>query len=40
MDLIRRRQFDVSQLKLLVIDEADNMLDQQGLGDQCVRVKK
>lgn len=39
MDLIRRRQFDVSQLKLLVIDEADNMLDQQGLGDQCVRVK-
>ncbi|KAK0668961.1 putative ATP-dependent RNA helicase DBP5 [Cercophora samala] len=39
MDLIRRRQFDVSQLKLLVIDEADNMLDQQGLGEQCVRVK-
>ena len=40
MDLIRRRQFDVSQLKVLVIDEADNMLDLQGLGDQCVRVKK
>jgi ATP-dependent RNA helicase DDX19/DBP5 len=39
MDLIRRRQFDVSQLKLLVIDEADNMLDQQGMGDQCLRVK-
>ncbi|KAK4191570.1 putative ATP-dependent RNA helicase DBP5 [Podospora australis] len=39
MDLIRRRQFDVSQLKVLVIDEADNMLDQQGLGEQCVRVK-
>jgi ATP-dependent RNA helicase DDX19/DBP5 len=39
MDLIRRRQIDVSQLKLLVIDEADNMLDQQGLGDQCARVK-
>ncbi|KAK7922983.1 ATP-dependent RNA helicase DBP5 [Apiospora marii] len=40
MDLIRRRQFDVSQLKVLVIDEADNMLDQQGLGDQCARVKQ
>ena len=40
MDLIRRRQFDVSQLKILVIDEADNMLDQQGLGEQCVRVKR
>ncbi|WDK20175.1 DEAD/DEAH box helicase [Colletotrichum graminicola] len=40
MDIIRRRQLDVSKLRLLVIDEADNMLDQQGLGDQCVRVKK
>lgn len=39
MDLVRRRQFDVSQLKVLVIDEADNMLDQQGLGVQCIRVK-
>ncbi|KAI0134637.1 P-loop containing nucleoside triphosphate hydrolase protein [Xylariales sp. AK1849] len=39
MDLIRRRQLDVSQLKVLVIDEADNMLDQQGLGEQCARVK-
>lgn len=39
MDLVRRRQFDVSELKVLVIDEADNMLDQQGLGDQCARVK-
>lgn len=40
MDLIRRRQFDVSQLRVLVIDEADNMLDQQGLGEQCNRVKQ
>ncbi|KAI1425734.1 ATP-dependent RNA helicase DBP5 [Xylaria sp. FL1777] len=38
-DLIRRRQFDTRALKVLVIDEADNMLDQQGLGDQCSRVK-
>lgn len=40
MDITRRRQLDVSQLRMLVIDEADNMLDQQGLGDQCVRVKR
>ncbi len=40
MDLMRRKQLDVSQLKLLVIDEADSMLDQQGLGEQCVRVKE
>ena len=39
-DLIRYRQMDTSQLKVLVIDEADNMLDQQGLGDQCVKVKR
>lgn len=39
MDLIRRRQFDITNMKVLVLDEADNMLDQQGLGDQCKRVK-
>ncbi|ETI20446.1 hypothetical protein G647_08481 [Cladophialophora carrionii CBS 160.54] len=39
MDMIRKRVMDVRQLKILVLDEADNMLDQQGLGDQCIRVK-
>jgi ATP-dependent RNA helicase DDX19/DBP5 len=39
VELIRRRQLDVSQLKVLVLDEADNMLDMQGLGDQCKRVR-
>lgn len=38
-DLIRRRTMNVSKLRILVLDEADNMLDQQGLGDQCTRVK-
>ncbi|KAG9232477.1 putative ATP-dependent RNA helicase dbp5 [Amylocarpus encephaloides] len=40
MDLIKRRQFDATQMKVLCLDEADNMLDQQGLGDQCLRVKQ
>lgn len=40
MDLLRRKHLDVSRLKTLVLDEADNMLDQQGLGDQCHRVKR
>ncbi len=40
MDLIKRRQFDVSQMHVLCLDEADNMLDQQGLGEQCLRVKQ
>ncbi|KAI1258623.1 P-loop containing nucleoside triphosphate hydrolase protein [Xylariaceae sp. FL1019] len=38
-DLIRRKQLDPSGIKVLVIDEADNMLDQQGMGDQCHRIK-
>lgn len=40
MDLLKRRQFDASQMRVLCLDEADNMLDQQGLGDQCLRVKQ
>ncbi|KAJ9638912.1 RNA helicase required for poly(A+) mRNA export [Coniosporium apollinis] len=39
MDMIRRKLLDPRQIKILVLDEADNMLDQQGLGDQCKRVK-
>lgn len=39
-DLLRRRQIDPTNIKCLVLDEADNMLDQQGLGDQCLRVKQ
>ncbi|KIX92098.1 uncharacterized protein Z520_12182 [Fonsecaea multimorphosa CBS 102226] len=38
-DMIRKRSMDVKSIKVLVLDEADNMLDQQGLGDQCIRVK-
>jgi ATP-dependent RNA helicase DDX19/DBP5 len=40
MDMIRKRSMDPRNLRVLVLDEADNMLDQQGLGDQCIRVKK
>ncbi|KAF1951211.1 putative ATP dependent RNA helicase [Byssothecium circinans] len=40
MDAIRRRALDAKQMKILVLDEADNMLDQQGLGEQCTRVQK
>ena len=39
MDLIKRRLLNIENIKVLVLDEADNMLDQQGLGDQCTRVK-
>ena len=40
IDLIRRRILDVSEVKVFVLDEADNMLDKDGLGDQTLRVKK
>lgn len=39
MDMIRRRLLDARSIKTLVLDEADNMLDQGGLGEQCNRVK-
>lgn len=38
-DLIRRKQLSPAMIQVLVLDEADNMLDQQGMGDQCNRVK-
>jgi ATP-dependent RNA helicase DDX19/DBP5 len=40
IDVVRRRSLDVRNLKVLVLDEADNMLDMQGLGDQCKRVRQ
>lgn len=40
LDLIKRRRVNMSKVKVFVLDEADNMLDAQGLGAQCVRVKK
>lgn len=39
-DLIKRRLFDTRSIRILVLDEADNMLDQQGLGEECIRVKQ
>ena len=39
MDLIKRRQLNPAAVRVLVLDEADNMLDQQGMGEQCMRVK-
>lgn len=39
LDLVKKRQLPVEGIKVFVLDEADNMLDQQGLGDQCIRVK-
>ncbi|ODV82702.1 hypothetical protein CANARDRAFT_30620 [[Candida] arabinofermentans NRRL YB-2248] len=39
-DLLRTRKIDAKKIKCFVLDEADNMLDQQSLGDQCVKAKR
>lgn len=41
MDTLRRKKvIDTSHIKMFILDEADNMLDQDGLGDQSIRVRK
>ncbi|GBB83815.1 hypothetical protein RclHR1_10480007 [Rhizophagus clarus] len=38
-DLLKKRIINKTSMKIFVLDEADNMLDQQGLGDQSIRIK-
>ncbi|ODV92611.1 hypothetical protein CANCADRAFT_48686 [Tortispora caseinolytica NRRL Y-17796] len=38
-NLIKRKMIETDRIKVFVLDEADNMLDMQGLGDQCVRIR-
>lgn len=40
LDLIVKKKLDPRDIRVLVLDEADNMLDQQSLGEQTLRVKK
>lgn len=40
VDAIQRRRLNTQTIKMYVLDEADTMLDMQGLGDQCSRIKK
>lgn len=39
MDMLKRRLIDPRNINILTLDEADNMLDMQGMGDQCKRIK-
>jgi ATP-dependent RNA helicase DDX19/DBP5 len=39
MDLLKKRQISLQHIKIFVLDEADSMLDQQGLGDTSIRIK-
>lgn len=39
-DFLKRRIIDSKTVKVLVLDEADNMLDQENLSEQCLKIKK
>ncbi|KAG0137677.1 P-loop containing nucleoside triphosphate hydrolase protein [Tuber indicum] len=40
LDLIQQKKLPVEHLKVFVLDDADIMLDLQGLSEQCLRVKR
>ncbi|KAG0130083.1 P-loop containing nucleoside triphosphate hydrolase protein, partial [Tuber indicum] len=40
LDLIQRKKLPVEHLKVFVLDDADIMLDLQGLSEQCLRVRR
>uniref|UniRef100_A0A7S0ZF31 RNA helicase n=1 Tax=Timspurckia oligopyrenoides TaxID=708627 RepID=A0A7S0ZF31_9RHOD len=40
LDLIKKRSIDTKKVKVFVLDEADVMVDTQGMGDQTLRIKR
>lgn len=40
MEMIQKRRLETHRIKILVLDEADEMVDTQGMGDQTIRIKK
>jgi ATP-dependent RNA helicase DDX19/DBP5 len=40
LDLIKTRTLNTNNIKIFVLDEADQMIDKQGLGDQSIKLKK
>lgn len=38
--LVRRKQLDLGQIKVFVLDEADNMLEEGSMADQSINIKK
>lgn len=40
IDLVRKKVIDMEHVKVLVLDEADTMVGQDGMGDQTLRIKK
>ena len=40
LDLMKKRIINPQTIKVLVLDEADTMVDMQGMGEQCMRVRR
>jgi len=40
LDLIKTRALTTSSVRIFVLDEADQMVDTQGMGDQTLRIKR
>lgn len=40
VDMISRKVFEPKMIRVFVLDEADEMLALQGLGDQTTRIKR
>lgn len=40
MELVKKRRLDTAGIKIFVLDEADEMVDTQGMGDQTIRIKR
>lgn len=40
LDCIRRRYVETSQVRFLIIDDVDYLVDSQGLGHQCMTVAR
>lgn len=40
MELVKKRRLDTAAIKIFVLDEADEMVDTQGMGDQTIRIKR
>lgn len=40
MELVKKRMLNANTLKTMVLDEADEMVDTQGMGDQTLRIRQ
>lgn len=40
LDMMSKRAFNAKKVRMLILDEADHMIDRHGLGDQTLNIKR